>query len=273
MLKLIMKSKEIKMKLATATMFVSIACTFLTSAAFTSPEKGLEIAIEADNRDKGFRDSTAKITMILMDKYGQSTKRAIRNRTYEGSNEGDKSLVIFDSPGDVRGTAFLSHTKKADSDDQWLYLPALKRVKRIASSNKAGPFMGSEFSYEDIASQEVEKYTYNYLRDEELNGLDCFVVEYDPVDPKSGYKRQIVWMDKAEYRVHKIDFYDRKDSLLKTLTYEDYNQYLDKFWRSNLLVMINHQTGKKTELVFADWKLQTGMTEREFEKSALKRTR
>ena len=73
MLKLIMKSKEIKMKLVTATMFVSIACTFLTSAAFTSPEKGLEIAIEADNRDKGFRDSTAKITMILMDKYGQST--------------------------------------------------------------------------------------------------------------------------------------------------------------------------------------------------------
>ena len=100
MLKFIMKSKETKMKLVTATMFVSIACTFLTTAAFTSPEKGLEIAIEADSRDKGFSDSTAKITMILMDKYGQSTKRAIRNRTFEGDNEGDKSLVIFDSPGD-----------------------------------------------------------------------------------------------------------------------------------------------------------------------------
>ena len=149
------------MKLATTTMFVAIASAFLVTAAFASPEKGLEIAIEADSRDKGFGDSTAQITMILMDKYGQSTERAIRNRTFEGDNEGDKSLVIFDSPGDVRGTAFLSHTKKADSDDQWLYLPALKRVKRIASSNKAGPFMGSEFSYEDIASQEVEKYTYN----------------------------------------------------------------------------------------------------------------
>lgn len=261
------------MKLATASMFVAIASVCLTTGLLASPEKGLKIAIEADNRDKGFGDSTALMTMVLMDKYGQSTERAIRNRTLEGSNEGDKSLVIFDSPGDVRGTAFLSHTKKADSDDQWLYLPALKRVKRIASSNKAGPFMGSEFSYEDIASQEVEKYTYNYLRDEQLNGLDCFVVEYDPVDPKSGYKRQIVWMDKAEYRVHKIDFYDRKDALLKTLTYEDYNQYLDKYWRYNRLVMINHQTGKTTELVFADWKLQTGMTERDFEKSALKRIR
>ena len=160
------------MKLATATMFVAIASALMTTGAFASPEKGLEIAIEADSRDKGFGDSTAQITMTLMDKYGQSTKRAIRNRTFEVDNEGDKSLVIFDSPGDVRGTAFLSHTKKADSDNQWLYLPALKRVKRIASSNKAGPFMGSEFSYEDIASQEVEEYTYNYLRDEEQHGLD-----------------------------------------------------------------------------------------------------
>ena len=261
------------MKLTTVTMFVAISSAVMTTAVFASPEKGLEIAVEADSRDKGFGNSTAQITMILMDKYGQSTQRAIRNRTFEGDKEGDKSLVIFDSPGDVRGTAFLSHTKKADSDDQWLYLPALKRVKRIASSNKAGPFMGSEFSYEDIASQEVEKYTYKYLRDETLNDFECFVVEYDPVDPKSGYKRQIVWMDKDEYRVHKIDFYDRKDALLKTLTYEDYNQYLDKFWRSNRLVMINHQTGKKTELLFANWKLQTGMTERDFEKSALKRTR
>jgi outer membrane lipoprotein-sorting protein len=268
-----MMFKEIKMKIVTVTLFAAIASSMFTPWAFASAEKGLEIAIEADSRDKGFGNSTSQMTMILMDKYGQSTERAIRNRTFEGDNEGDKSLVIFDSPGDVRGTAFLSHTKKADPDDQWLYLPALKRVKRIASSNKAGPFMGSEFSYEDIASQEIEKYSYNYLRDETLNGLDCFVVEYDPVDPKSGYKRQIVWMDKAEYRVHKIDFYDRKDTLLKTLTYEDYNQYMNKFWRSNRLVMINHLTGKKTELVFADWEFQTELTEQDFEKSALKRMR
>ena len=117
------------MKLATITMFVAISLAVITTKAFASPEKGLEIAIKADSRDKGFRDSTVHITMILKDKYGQSTERAIRNRTFEGNNEGDKSLVIFDSPGDVRGTAFLSHTKKADSDDQWLYLPALKRVK------------------------------------------------------------------------------------------------------------------------------------------------
>ena len=99
------------MKLATATMFVAIACTFMTKEAFTSPEKGLEIAIEADSRDKGFGDSTAQITMILMDKYGQSTERAIRNKTFEGDNEGDKSLVIFDSPG-VCVAQLSSHIQK-----------------------------------------------------------------------------------------------------------------------------------------------------------------
>ena len=110
---------------------------------------------------------------------GRSETKHWREQT-----RGDLSLVIFDTPADVKGTAFLSHTKKAGSDDQWLYLPALKRVKRIASSNQAGPFMGSEFAYEDISSQELEKYTYKYLRNEDYGGLDCFVVEYDPVDRK-----------------------------------------------------------------------------------------
>ena len=243
----------------------------LPSTAAASPEKGLEIATELDKRDTGFKDSTSTMVMVLSGQHGQSTQRAIRNRTLEGSSEGDLSLVIFDSPGDVRGTAFLSHTKKAGSDDQWLFLPALKRVKRIASSNKAGPFMGSEFAYEDISSQEVEKYTYNYLRDEKVNGLDCFLVEYDPVDRKSGYSRQLVWIDKKEYRLQKIEFYDRKNSLLKTLSYADYNKFLGKYWRADTLSMENHQTGKKTQLQFSDWAFQTGMTEKDFQKNALKR--
>ena len=243
----------------------------LSSTAAASPEKGLEIATELDKRDTGFKDSTSTMVMVLSDQHGQSTQRAIGNRTLEGSSEGDLSLVIFDSPGDVRGTAFLSHTKKAGSDDQWLFLPALKRVKRIASSNKAGPFMGSEFAYEDIASQEVEKYTYNYLRDEKVNGLDCFLVEYDPVDRKSGYSRQLVWIDKKEYRLQKIEFYDRKNSLLKTLSYANYNKFLGKYWRADTLSMENHQTGKKTQLQFSDWAFQTGLTEKDFQKNALKR--
>ena len=132
----------------------------------TPQQRGLEIATEAERRDSGFHDSTASMKMLLRNKQGQESTRDIRVRTLEQVDDGDKSLTIFDQPADVKGTAFLSFTHKTGPDDQWLYLPALKRVKRISSRNKSGPFMGSEFAYEDISSQELEKYTYKYLRDD-----------------------------------------------------------------------------------------------------------
>jgi hypothetical protein len=143
--------------------------------AETAEDKGLALAIEADRRDSGYGDSTADMLMILRNKHGQESRREMRYRTLEVENDGDMSLTIFDSPKDVKGTAFLNYTHKVGDDDQWLYLPALKRVKRISSSNKSGSFMGSEFAYEDIANQEVEKYTYKWLRDEIYENRDCFV--------------------------------------------------------------------------------------------------
>jgi len=239
----------------------------------TPEEKGLQIVVEADKRDAGFGDSKAELEMILRNKSGQESKRAIRNKTLEVSGDGDKSLVIFDKPRDVKGTAFLSFTHNTGPDDQWLYLPALKRVKRISSNNKSGPFMGSEFAFEDIASQEVEKYTYKYLRDENFNNMDCFVIERDPVDPKSGYSKQIVWYDKAEYRQHKIDSYDRKGSLMKTLTSHDFKQYKNKFWRQSEMKMVNHITGKSTDLKFSNYAFRNGFSDRDFDKNSLKRAR
>ena len=236
-------------------------------------EKGLEIAVEADRRDTGFHDSTATMTMLLKNRQGDKSTRDIRVRTLEQNNDGDKSLTIFDRPADVKGTAFLSFTHKSGPDDQWLYLPALKRVKRISSRNKSGPFMGSEFAYEDLSSQEVEKYTYKYLHDENYKGMDCFVIERDPVDPNSGYTRQVIWIDKAEYRPQKIDYYDRKNSLLKTLTFSDYRQFLGRYWRAYDMYMENHQTGKSTRLTWSDYQFKTGLTERDFNRSSLKRIR
>ncbi len=131
-----------------------------TAWALTAEEKGLEIAQKADQLDSGWGDQQQKMEMILRNKQGQESRREIRGRALEVDGDGDKGLTIFDSPADVKGTAFLSYTHVNQPDDQWLYLPALKRVKRIASKNKSGPFMGSEFAYEDMSSQEVGKYTY-----------------------------------------------------------------------------------------------------------------
>jgi outer membrane lipoprotein-sorting protein len=241
--------------------------------AETAEEKGLAIAVEADKRDEGFGDSTANMTMVLKNKQGDTSTRYIRIKTLEVIGDGDKSMSIFDEPADVKGTAFLTFSHAIKPDEQWLYLPALKRVKRINSKNKSGPFMGSEFAYEDIASQEIEKYTYKYLRDETLNGIDCFVIERYPAYEHSGYTRQVVWINKAEYRPEKVVFYDRKNSLLKTLTYDGYQQYLDKFWRADQMHMENHQTGKSTTLTWSNYQFRTGLEDSDFNKNSLKRAK
>ncbi|MGB5605066.1 MAG: outer membrane lipoprotein-sorting protein [Gammaproteobacteria bacterium] len=241
--------------------------------AETPEEKGLAIAVEADLRDRGFGDSTATMKMVLRNRQGDESTREVRVRTLEIDGDGDKSMSIFDSPADIKGTAFLTFSHVTGADDQWLYLPALKRVKRISSKNKSGPFMGSEFAYEDISSDEVEKYTYKYLRNESCAGLDCFVIERYPVDANSGYTRQLVWIDTDEYRPQKIDYYDRKNGHLKTLTFHEYRQYLDKFWRSMRFEMVNHQTGKSTTLSWLLYEFRNGLTDRDFDKNSLKRAR
>lgn len=245
----------------------------VSTAEMTAEERGLDIATEADLRDAGFNDNTAEVVMVLKNRHGESSERQMKIRTLEQADDGDKTLVTFDHPRDVKGTAFLSYTHKEGSDDQWLYLPALKRVKRIASNNKSGPFVGSEFAYEDISSQEVEKYTYMYIKDDVLDGISVFVVERYPVDPKSGYTKQITWIDQDEYRTRKVEFYDRKDDLLKTLAFEDYNQYLGQYWRANRYFMENHQTGKSTELVWSDYQFGAGLDDRDFDQRSLAKAR
>lgn len=245
----------------------------LASWGQTSEQRGLEIAQEADRRDQGFGDSTANMVMILKNQQGQESERELRVKILEGKNEGDKSLIVFDSPFDVRGTALLTYSHKRGSDDQWLYLPSLKRVKRISSSNQSGPFMGSEFAYEDFTSQEVEKYTYKYLNQKPCGNKTCFVIERFPVDANSGYKRQVVEMDTDEYRIWKVDYYDRKNSMLKTLTTANYQQYLSRFWRPHTMTMVNHQTGKSTVLKWSNFSFKSGLNDSDFTQASLKRVR
>jgi len=257
-------------------------CLFAASAVIATPvlaqtaaEKGLEIAQQIETRDDGFIDSRVTLKMTLTNRNGETSTRELRLASLETSDKslGDKSLTVFDRPRDIRGTAFLSFTKILDPDDQWLFLPALKRVKRISSANKSGPFVGSEFAYEDLVSFEVEKYNFNWLRDEACGDLQCFVVERTPRYEKSGYSRQVTWVDNQEYRIMRVDYYDRKSSLLKTLQQSGFKQYLNQYWRPSTMVMKNQQTGKQTLLKFENYKFRTGVRENDFTPERLKRIR
>ena len=241
--------------------------------AETPEEKGLAIALETDKRDKGWQDSYAEMKMVLRNRHGKESVRQIRVTNLEVDGDGDKGLTVFDEPRDIKGTSFLSYSHALEPDEQWIFLPALKRVKRISSSNKSGPFMGSEFAYEDISSFEIPKYSYLYLRDELFNGMDCYVLELRPQYQHSGYTKSHVWIDKAEFRSQKIDYYDRKDSLLKTQIFSDYQQYLDQYWRAHTMTMQNHKNGKSTTLQWDDFQFKNGLNDGDFKKNDLKRQR
>jgi hypothetical protein len=235
---------------------------------------GFEIAARSDRSDRGFGDSEVELQMILRNAAGRESSRALNISTLEIPDEGqgDKSLVVFDNPRDIKGTALLSHAKILDPDDQWLFLPALKRVKRISSANKSGPFVGSEFAFEDFTALELNKYDYTWLRQEKLDELSTDVIERSPRYEASGYSRQITWVDRDIHQVRKVEFYDRRGDLLKTLTLREYRQY-GSVWRSHRMEMVNHQTGKSTDLIYGEYSFGTGLKDGDFVKGRLARLR
>jgi len=236
-------------------------------------QKGLAIAREMKARESGFGNYTADMKMVLISVSGKETIRQLRVTTREVTDDGDQSIAVFDSPADVKGTAFLTHTHISRDDDQWLYLPALKRVKRISPSNKTAPFMGSEFSYEDLTSYEVENYTYKYIGDEQLDGVACYLLDRFPVNEFSGYSRQRVWVEKERYLALKIEYYNKKNEKLKTLQSKQFNRYLNKYWFAHEMQMQNHQSGKSSMLYWQDYRFQQPLRATDFDPGSLTRIR
>ena len=241
--------------------------------ALAGEQSGLEIARTVDRRaNDGFGDMSASVRMVLEDGRKRQSVREFDIARLEGKEDGDRVLTVFADPPDVKGAALLTWSHGELPDDQWLYLPVLKRVKRISSENQSGAFMGSEFAYEDFSPQEVADFTYRYLRREPGNET-MLVYERRPVELNSGYTRQVVWVDEAEFRVQRIDYYDRKDELLKTLQIDDYGFYVGRYWRAGRMTMRNHQNERITTLIWQDYRFGTGLTERDFTRVAIRRAR
>ncbi len=268
--------------LLTASLIVGLAAPVMAEipaniAAESDPvAKGLLIAQESDARNSGYVDSESDMKMLLTNQHGDTAERTMRQRVLENPDpaDGDKSLIVFDNPRDVKGTVMLTYAHHLDPDDQWLYLPSIKKKKRISSANKSGPFMGSEFAYEDLASSEIQKYSYKFLRDEPCGGAEvaertCHVVARYPLYERSGYTKQVVWIDTVDYQQRKVEFYDRQDAHLKTLKVTEYYLINDRFWRPARFYMVNHKTGKHTELVWTSIKLGVGLNDADFNKSRL----
>lgn len=260
-----------KILIKLSVVFLSLFCLAMNESC---AREGQLIFEELHNRDANYGDLKASVTMILKDKTGSPTIRQMEITNLEMiNNEGTKTVVLFNSPLDVRETKVLTYSNAQKSDEQWIYLPAFKRVKQISDANKTSSFMGSEFTFEDINSItiQVPKFGYTYLKDETVAGAPCFVVERVPKYVNSGYKRQVVWIDSVRYVILKIEFYGQDNQLLKTLTINGYQQYLNKYWRAKEMIMVNNQNGKSTILNWEAYKFNNGLVDIDFDPSTLRR--
>lgn len=243
------------------------------SLAQTPEEKGLEIAKKMQEANNGFVGEESTMEMVLIDAYGAKTTRLMKGLVMEVDGDGDKSISIFLNPKDVKGTKMLTHTHKEGDDDQWLYLPTVRRVKRISSSNKSSSFMGSEFSYEDLGSQEIEKYNYKWLRDIKVDGMEGWLLERIP-KTKSGYSKMVMKVAKKYMNPVNVEYYDRKAELLKTADFTNFTAFKaggKTMYRSNKIHMKNVQTKKESIFEWKDRKLGVKHKKRDFNKTSLKR--
>ena len=229
-----------------------------------------EVAQKSENAMSGFEDSQSLMKMTLINAKGQKKIRSMSMKVLEGEDE-DKSLMEFLTPSDVKGTKFLSYEHVTKDDDQWMYLPALKRVKRIASKNKSGAFMGSEFSFEDLSAFNIKDYVYEgEVKEVTVDGVKMFVGESKPLSKNSGYTKLISWIDTKTFLIQKVEYFDRKKKLLKTAYFSEYKKYGDVY-RIGKIVMKNSQNDKTTILIWHDETIKNGLKNKDFHKRYLKR--
>ena len=247
----------------------------LPATAETAAAKGERIAAMADEADNGFGDFIVDGEMTLRTARGATSTRRFNTKTLEQREiSTQKSILIFEWPGDIRYTALLTHTISGREDAQWLFLPSVGRVKKITGSGRSGSFVGSEFAYEDMVEQESANFTHVWLGDEACptGAGTCYKLMRKPRN-SSGYSQQIVWIDTSAYRYQAIEYYDRRGQLLKTLKLTGYKKYIGRIWRPSKMEMVNHLTGKSTILNWSDYKFNQGLKASQFTRNALSRLR
>ncbi len=242
--------------------------------AQSAEEKGKQLALDSLNKSNSFRDISSTIEMVTIETSGKKTVREMNVKVLNIDNRNTiMSLLVFSKPKREKGVALLSHAFKTKQDKQWLYLPNIRRTKKLAPKGRKGSFMGSELSYSDLIPQSVEDFNYRYLKDDMVNQRNCSVVERSPKNKGSLYSKQITWLDKENLIALKTEFYTQQSKPIKTLLATGIITDNQGNSRPGLLVMKNHKTGRSTQLKNLDYQINTGLQEDEFSEAALEFSR
>lgn len=213
---------------------------------------GRQLVDYSEEYNKGWADEIFRGEMTLFDAEGNSINRTFVRMSYERFKTGDKAIIKFTSPAEIKGVSVLTYENPGSSDDNWLYLPSTKRVRRISGANNTASFQGTEFTYEDLNDLDPAEYSWRFLGESELeiDGKKHAVYRLDakPSYEDTGYSHVVLYLSQKNWAQLQVDYYDKAGQHLKTRTTSDWKQFHGKFWRAQEIEMINHQSGKRTKL-------------------------
>ena len=241
--------------------------------AFGEGLTGYDIASRSYNMDTG-KTAYYTATLTIQTKSGAKRERdiSLRHKQYDGVK---KSLITFAAPKEVAGVAYLSFeydSRKADAKeaDNWLYMPAMKNVRRINVSSRQDDFMGSDFTYEDIGDRGLNKDTFTLLGEEKVEGFDCWKVDCVSKDKGEKTPRRILWFRKDNYIPQKAELFDQRGEVQRELVCSDIRQ-VDGIWTIHKMVMTNIQTGHSSTLEMKSVKYNIDLADSLFTVSSIER--
>lgn len=227
--------------------FIATAFIFTVAMSITAQTTGREIMELIQKQDRG-TTTHALVTMDLIDKKGNISTRILELYSKENNEKKLNTMIIFHRPASVKNTRFLSIGHSDKVPEQWIYMPALKRTKRITTSDADQSFLGTDFTYADMGAADIDKAAYSLLREEKLDGIQCWIIETKPVESAgSDYSKKISWISKEMLLPVYVEMFDKDGKLVKKLTTDNIEK-IQGYWTPRVTKMKNVLTGHSTVL-------------------------
>lgn len=254
---------------------IAVPFVLVTAGVYAQGPTGREV-MEAYREQDRTEDTAVEMRMSIVGPRGGARQRTVSQWTKTLPDDSRMQLIRFLSPADVEGTGFLSIEHLDGEDDDWLYLPALRKTRRIAGTDKRESFVGTDFSYEDLEAERLDEHRYEVVGTEVLDGVEAWIVEAVPTDPEkveeTAYGRRELWVSRDHAVILQAKYYDEDGTYVKRLRAEDVRQVAgsDK-WRAHRLTMEDIQNGGRTVLEVTEFRIDQGVPEDYFSQRYLKR--
>src|SRR5688500_12341486 len=251
---------------------VVLGLVLLALASPAAAQSGAEVMSKQRELQR-VKDEEERQALKLVSRSEATKERKLVRWVLTGSGDLDKILVRFLAPRDVENTGLLTWEAKDGNDDQWLYLPAVKRPKRIAASGKKNRFMGTDFAYEDLRPEAVSAHRYEVVGNEAVDGADCWVIQATPATERqaadSGYGKRRLWVRKDHHLTVKREYFDKQGKLEKVETHRKLVNVTGTVWRANEIEMHDVQQGTRTLVTIESRAVNRGLKDDFFTETEL----